>query len=154
MPSGEIQIWSDLKNNNPQKGGPHHHVLLLGYIQELHRYKSSGPDNISVNIIQICPELCGPFLHVVKLSFSTLVVPEDMKIATVIAIHKKGEKYLPTNYRPISLLNIFSKVLEKVMSSWVLKSFLNKFKILCDCQFGFRKGHSINLAFMITFKTL
>ncbi len=61
--------------------------------------KSSGPDNISVNIIQKCQELYDTFLHVVKLSFSTGVVPEDMKIAKVIAIHKKGEKYLLGYYQ-------------------------------------------------------
>ncbi len=54
-------------------------------------------------------------------------------------------RYFIPNYRPISLLNIFSKVLEKLMISR-LKSFLNKFKILYDCQFGFGEGHSTNIA--------
>ncbi len=67
-------------------------------INALARRQLYGPDNISVNIIQKCPELYDPFLHMVKLSFSTGVVPEDMKIAKVIAIYKKGEKYLSGNY--------------------------------------------------------
>ena len=118
---------------------------LAKVISKLLKKKSCGPDSIAIAIIQKCPEIIDPFLHVIQLSFKTGVVPDNMKIAKVIPIHKKNEKYIPGNYRPISLLNSFSKILEKLMSAR-LRSFLQKYKILYECQFGFREGYSTNLA--------
>jgi len=63
----------------------------------------------------------------------------------VIPIFKKGDKYLPSNYRPISLLSTFSKLLEKVMYKR-LYSNLQGNNILYRYQFGFRKNHSTALA--------
>ena len=63
----------------------------------------------------------------------------------MIPIYKKKEKNKPGNYRPISLLSILSKLLEKLMHRR-LYSFLNKFKILYKHQFGFRNNHSTILA--------
>ena len=65
-----------------------------------------------------------------------------MKIARVIPIYKgKGEKYLFTNYRPISLLPVFSKILEKMIYS-KLFDFLVRYQILFKSQYGFRKGRN------------
>jgi len=67
-------------------------------------------------------------------------------VAKVIPIYKnKGETTVPGNYRPISLLSAFDKLLEKVISSR-LYSHLQKHKILYEYQFGFRKNHSTSLA--------
>ena len=49
------------------------------------------------------------------LLFTTGIVPDLLKIAKVIPVHKKGEKNLPGNYRHISLLSVFDKILEKLM---------------------------------------
>ena len=68
-------------------------------------------------------------------------VPDKLKIAKVIPIFKKNEKYLPANYRPISLLSIINKIMEKLMYKRLYK-FLTKYKILYKYQFGFRKHHS------------
>ena len=71
-----------------------------------------------------------------------------MKIAKVIPIFKKGDKLDRGNYRPISLLTSFSKILEKLVYSRLIK-FLSCCKILSDNQFGFRKKHSTNHAMII-----
>ena len=71
---------------------------------------------------------------------STGLVPKNMKIAKVIHIFKSG-KYLFNNYRPISLLPAFSKLLEKVVAIKLLK-YLNSFDILYKHQYGFRPKHS------------
>jgi len=65
----------------------------------------------------------------------------------VIPIFKKGDPSLPGIYRPISLLNIFDKLLEKLMYRHVYK-FLTMNNVLYDYQFRFRKRHSMSLALL------
>ena len=74
-------------------------------------------------------------------SFLTGIFPDKLKIAKVIAIHKKGATDDPSNYRPISLLSVFSKIFEKIMHKR-LYNFLEVNDILQPLQFGFRKKHS------------
>ena len=76
-----------------------------------------------------------------KLSLNNGVVPSQFKIAKVIPIYKAGEKNSMDNYRPISLLSVFSKIMEKIVASRLL-SFLDTNGILSKWQFGFRSGHS------------
>jgi len=80
-----------------------------------------------------------------NLSLSTGIVPSSLKVAKVIPIHKKGDKTSVNNYRPISLLSIFDKILEKLMYKRIY-NFLVKNNVLYHYQFGFRKGHSTILA--------
>ena len=67
--------------------------------------------------------------------------PDACKIAKVKPLFKKGSKSDPSNYRPISLLPLLSKVLERVVLSQI-KEFLSFNKILYDYQSGFRKNYS------------
>ena len=71
--------------------------------------------------------------------------PDLLKISEVVALHKKGSKLTPENYRPISLLNIFDKLFERIIYKRLI-SFLNKHDMLFQFQFGFREGHSTILA--------
>ena len=66
--------------------------------------------------------------------------PDACKIAKVKPLLKKGSKTDPSNYRPISLLSLLSKVFERVLLDQT-KEFLSLSKILYDCQSGFRKNH-------------
>ena len=68
-----------------------------------------------------------------------------MKYAVVKPLFKKGDKSKISNYRPISILSPFSKVLEKVMYNQ-LQEHLNKYSILADEQFGFRTDSTTNNA--------
>ena len=76
-----------------------------------------------------------------NLSFSHGKVPCKFKIARVIPVYKKGSMSLVSNYRPISLLSIFNRLLEKLMYNRLI-SYFNKINVLSDNQFGFRKNHS------------
>ena len=67
------------------------------------------------------------------------IYPDDMKIAKVIALFKKGKKFDLNNYRPISLLSHFDKIFEKILCKRLI-SFLKNNKIYYCHQFGFRKG--------------
>ena len=78
-------------------------------------------------------------------SFQEGCFPEILKIAKVIPVHKGDVTTDPGNYRPISLLSVFDKLLEKVMLSRLLQ-FLNKNDILYKYQFRFRKNHATSNA--------
>ena len=73
------------------------------------------------------------------------IFPSELKIAKVFPIFKAGDKQLITNYRPISVLNFFSKIFEKVVANYIV-DFLDSNNILYEHQYGFRKGHSTNHA--------
>ena len=68
-------------------------------------------------------------------------MPQQFKIAKVIPLYKSGDKNLPDNYRPISLLSSFSKFLEKVVCTR-LTIFLESNNIITSSQYGFRRNHS------------
>ena len=68
-------------------------------------------------------------------------VPTDWRQANVIPIFQKGEKYLASNYRPVSLTCICCKLLEHIIVSNILKH-LDLHNILVDCQHGFRAKRS------------
>ena len=84
--------------------------------------------------------------HLANCSMRTGTVPDKMKIARVIPIYKgKGERHSFTNYRPISLLPVFSKILEKMIYSKIFE-FLVRYQILFKSQYGFRKGRNTSHA--------
>ena len=68
-----------------------------------------------------------------------------METGKIQALHKKKSRFQPENYRPISLLNCFSKVFEKLVFKQMI-AFIEKHKIIYDFQYGFRKNHSTTLA--------
>ena len=83
----------------------------------------------------------GPICYLFNLSFKTGFIPTILKTAKIVPIFKAGETDNFTNYRPISLLSSFSKLLEKVAANQIMK-YLNKFKLLYEHQYGFRAKHN------------
>ena len=69
------------------------------------------------------------------------VFPDELKIARVIPLYKSGDKNDISNYRPISLLPMLSKIFEKLIHSR-LTNFFEETNVLYNKQFGFRKEHS------------
>ena len=67
------------------------------------------------------------------------IVPDELKIAVVIPIYKDNEKYYASNYRPISVLPVISKIFEKDLHSRIT-NFLNKFNLISKKQFDFLKN--------------
>ena len=80
-------------------------------------------------------------MKLINESFTTWIFPDKLKVAKVIALHKKGASDNPSNYRPTSLPSMFSKIFEKIMYKR-LYTFLEINEILHPLQFGFRKNHS------------
>ncbi len=97
---------------------------------------------ISINFIKsISDQLLIPLQHIINLSLESSVVPKQMKIAKVVPLFKNGDPLSMDNYRPISLLSSFSKILEKIVANRLCK-YLETNNLLSDSQFGFRSGHS------------
>ena len=107
---------------------------------------SSGYDSISATAVKnTATAFITPLTHIMNLSLSSAIFPEELKIARVIPLFKSGYAMLFCNYRPVSVLPLFSKILERLMYNRLI-SFINKHNLLFNFQFGFREGHSTNLA--------
>ena len=101
--------------------------------------KSVGPHSLPINFLKIVADIVAiPLCNIINLSFSQGIFPDMLKIAKVIALFKSGSTEEVNNYRPISLLPIFDKIIEKLMHKQLYK-FLEDHNILFKNQFGFRK---------------
>ena len=121
---------------------------IINIVESLDETKSSGSCNIPIRLIKISKFIIAkPLMDICNNSFNDGIFPDINKIAKVIPIHKNGSKVDTNNYRPISLLSIFSKIMEKVIASR-LTSFLTINEIICPNQFGFRAGFSTSHALL------
>lgn len=134
-----------MDNNGPVfsfADNPVTHAEILESIKQLQPKKSSDFNGISMFFLKkVINSILKPFHHIVLLSLSTGIVPSQLKIAKVIPIFKSGDHTVMDNYRPISLLSNFSKILEKVVGNR-LTSYLEDNELLSPSQYGFRKGRS------------
>ena len=104
--------------------------------------KSPGHDEISFNVVkQVFQHIHKPLKHIFKLSLSKGIFPDELKIAKVTPIFKAGERSTLWNYRPISVLPCFSKILKKIMFSRLYQYLLSN-NMLYKKQFGFQKATS------------
>ena len=104
--------------------------------------KSPGYDDINIKTIVSCAkQISKPLTHMCNLSFLSGIIPDKLKIAVVTPVFKANEANKFENYRPISVLSCFSKLLEKIMYKRLIK-FIDKNKILSKHQYGFRKNRS------------
>jgi hypothetical protein len=107
---------------------------------------SAGYDEISNRLLKLsCPYIASPLTYICNAALKCGVFPDRLKYATVKPVHKKGSKQDLSNYRPISLLRAFSKVLEKIIYVRLYTHLLNN-KISSLHQLGFREHHSTDQA--------
>ena len=89
---------------------------LKGAFFSLKINKSTGYDDISFNVVKKCfGVLHKLLLHIFNLSIQTSIFPDKLKIARVTPLFRGGKNYELGNYKPISVLLCFSKILEKIM---------------------------------------
>lgn len=113
----------------------------------------SGFDMISNKLIKDAKDgLIKPLVDIINCSIRTGKVPHQWKIAKIIALFKGGDKKNKNNYRPISLLSAFSKLLEKSVQRQLYKYMEDK--ILIQEQFGFRAKRSTEMAIQNYMKNL
>ena len=108
-------------------------------IKNLNVSRSSDIYDITVKIIKIVgPHISMILSYIFNKSFSSGAFPPKLKYAFVLPLHKGGSKLIVSNYRPIFILPIFSKLLEQLMQIRSVK-FLNSNNIIYEHQFGFNK---------------
>ena len=120
--------------------------VTLPELSEAVRHMSSsravGLDGVPILAVRRCFDVIGPLLlHLINRSIVTGVFPERWKIACVVPIHKAGDRGVASNYRPISLLPVMSKIAERVVCTQ-LSRYLSENHLLSACQYAYRRGHS------------
>ena len=115
---------------------------LCEAVSNLQDKHSLDLNSISMNMVKkTYKSIEIPLLHIFSRSISLGTVPTKFKLAKVVPVFKNGDPSDVSNYRPISLLSNFSKILEKIVSNRLEKYLANN-NIITDCQFGFRKKHA------------
>ncbi len=111
-------------------------------IQGLSASKSCGVDGLTARLIKSCGEVIyEPLTHIFNRSFITGIFPGICKTARVTPLYKDGPHNDCTNYRPISVLLILSKVMERLAHDR-LYEYVTDNNMLNECQAEFRKRNS------------
>lgn len=107
---------------------------------------SSGFDQIPIKVIKYLSNyLLSPLTYIYNLCVQKGTFPENLKLALVIPLHKKGDRDIIDNYRPIALLSSFSKLFEKIISNRI-SNFLINYNLLSQNQHGFTAKRSTTSA--------
>ena len=115
---------------------------------EINILSESTASDVPVKIIKIAFHPSGDMLsHIYNNSFGTGEYPTKLKFSIVTLIHKADSKLQVTNYRPISLLPVFSKISERLVHRRLL-NFLMQNNIIFNHQFGFQPSKTTNMAYM------
>ena len=116
--------------------------FVIKELQSLESEKSYGIDGIHPKLLKLAAnQIAKPLTVLFNCSLKTGQIPIDFKTAKIVPIHKSGNKLQTGNYRPISILSVVSKILEKAVHSQ-LYSYLEQYHLLSECQSGFRPLHS------------
>ena len=110
---------------------------------------AAGWDGIKPGIVKHIKEIvCIPLKHICNMSFQSGIFPFELKIANVVPIFKTSDEMVFSNYRPVSVLPVFSKLLERLVYNRLIAYITNN-KLLYEYQFGFQKGKSTHLALIL-----
>ena len=113
---------------------------LMATIKKFKRGKTPGPDDISTDFIKdLGYEGRGALLSTLNDWWSSGTLPKDLTLARLFSLYKKGDPMKMENYRPISLLNTFYKILAAILQKRLAKALDDK---LMNTQYGFREGRS------------
>ena len=91
------------------------------FLDAINTNKAPGPDGIHGCVLKYCSRsLCRPLSIVFKLSYNIGVIPSEWKSANIVPVHKRGDKNLVSNYRPISLICLSAKIMENIIHEELL----------------------------------
>ena len=113
-------VYSTVYSDADQR--KHQSSASLAFVRGIHRgpvnfpHKCAGWDDLRPRImkfIQSC--IKRPLAHICNRSFITGIFPSELKIANVVPIFKSGDDMVFSNYRPVSVLPVLSKILERLV---------------------------------------
>ena len=111
-------------------------------LNKVNQCKASGLDDIPALFIKDgATAITHVITHIINLSLTTGTVPEDFKLARVVPLFKKSSRAEAGNYRPVSILSVLSKVLERVVYNQIY-AHLQEYNLMYEFQSGFRKSYS------------
>ena len=115
-------------------------------LKSVNRNKVTGLDDLPPGLIKDSDDLISaPLAHLIHLSLKTSIFPTDWKAAKAIPTHNSGAQSNPDNYRPISVLLVISKIIEKIIHRQLI-TFLDKNHLLTKFRFDFRPKLSTEYA--------
>ena len=113
---------------------------------EIKSTNSCGVDDIPPNLLKLLPDTTlGALAHIFNLSFVTSKYILVFRFGKVTPIFKKDNRQIVSNYRPVSILSAFLKVMEKAVFKRIIE-FINASHVLSNFRFGFLRLHSTSLA--------
>ena len=113
---------------------------VIKQLKNLNPSKAQGPDNIPTMVLKACAESLAPSItKLFNASLLTACLPSSWKMANIVPIHKKDSKNQAKNYRPISLLPVISKILERCVYNRLIDYILPK---ITHLQHGFLRNRS------------
>ena len=116
--------------------------IILDKLKKIKVNKSPGPDKIHPRVLhEVAKGIALPLKILFQNSLRTMELPVEWKHANVAALHKKGKKTSPQNYRPVSLTCIICKILEGIIRDAIIKH-MNTNGLFSPKQFGFLAGRS------------
>ena len=114
-------------------------------LRSLNRNKATGTNDLNAGLLKdVASVIAAPFSFVINLSLPTGIVPSNWKVA-LVPLYKKDDKTESDNYRPISILPILSKILERSVH-YQLVNYLKQNNLLSERQYDYRKKCSTELA--------
>ena len=123
-------------------------------LKNLKKFGAPGPDGLFPSFLkEYWQYIAAPLTYICETSLNTGQIPDIWKTANVIPIFKKGSKFEPGNYRPISLTCVPGRVCESLIKDQIVEH-LNKYDLICRSQFGFMKNKSCALNLLTYLETV
>lgn len=121
---------------------------VISIINSFRNTCSPGDDEVAAFPIKCAVNIiAGPLTHICNRMLLSGVFPSKLKVARVTVLFKGGNKNDPNNYRPISVLPLFSKLAERILYRR-LNNFLQAKHLICPQQYGFQAGKSTESALL------
>ena len=120
-------------------------------IEQIRVSKATGSGRVGVKLIKAGAKAIAPSLSkLFNLCFSTATFPQIWKTAEVVPLFKNGDRTKADNYRPISILPVISKIIERHVHNTLMKELHNR-NLIYHLQSGFRRKYSTELELLINY---
>jgi hypothetical protein len=117
-------------------------IHVIDVVNSMYSKSSVDCNNVNMDLVKfVVYEICVPLAHIFQLSIETGIFPDQFKSSRIVPIFKQGDPTVCDNYRPIGLVDTFSKILEKMVAI-DLSNHLDRNNLLYKHQYGFQQGKS------------